>query len=243
MMGGHPSPFGLDPCDLDTAMQLLQASPSLRLEGFHFHLMSHQRDAAAQLHLIAAYLRTVQQWRHTYALGPLRVNAGGGFGVDYLAPELSFDWAGFCAGLPALLHEHGTDLHLRLEPGRYVSASCGWYLMEVLDLKRSHGAWFAVARGGTHHFRTPAAQAHDHPFRVLRGARAARVARHPGDPGRPAMHAQGCAGTRPACRRTGTGRLLGLSAGRRVCVEYFAPALSDASGAADGVFADDALHG
>ncbi|AZR35852.1 type III PLP-dependent enzyme [Xanthomonas vasicola] len=172
MMGGHPSPFGLDPCDLDTAMQLLQASPSLRLEGFHFHLMSHQRDAAAQLHLIAAYLRTVQQWRHTYALGPLRVNAGGGFGVDYLAPELSFDWAGFCAGLPALLHEHGTDLHLRLEPGRYVSASCGWYLMEVLDLKRSHGAWFAVARGGTHHFRTPAAQAHDHPFRVLRGARA-----------------------------------------------------------------------
>ncbi|RBD04978.1 siderophore biosynthesis PLP-dependent protein, partial [Xanthomonas oryzae pv. oryzae] len=170
-MGGHPSPFGLDPDDLDAAMQLLQASPSLRLEGFHFHLMSHQRDAAAQLHLIAAYLRTVQLWRHTYALGPLRVNAGGGFGVDYLAPESSFDWAGFCAGLPALLGEHGTDLRLRLEPGRYVSASCGWYLMEVLDLKRSHGAWFAIARGGTHHFRTPAAQAHDHPFRVLRGAR------------------------------------------------------------------------
>ncbi|MET3144916.1 UNVERIFIED_ORG: diaminopimelate decarboxylase [Xanthomonas axonopodis] len=158
MMGGQPSPFGLDPCDLDAAMQRLRASPSLRLEGFHFHLMSHQRNATAQLHLVAAYLRTVQQWRQTYALGPLRVNAGGGFGVDYLAPEASFDWAGFCAGLPALLREHGTDLRLRLEPGRYVSASCGWYLMEVLDLKRSHGAWFAIARGGTHHFRTPAAQ-------------------------------------------------------------------------------------
>ncbi|PPU66972.1 type III PLP-dependent enzyme [Xanthomonas pisi] len=172
MMGGQPSPFGLDPQDLDAAMQLLRASPSLRLEGFHFHLMSHQRDAGAQLHLVAAYLRTVQQWRQTYALGPLRVNAGGGFGVDYLAPEASFDWAGFCAGLPALLDEHGSALRLRLEPGRYVSASCGWYLMEVLDLKRSHGQWFAIARGGTHHFRTPAAQAHDHPFRVLRGTRA-----------------------------------------------------------------------
>ncbi|WP_017162651.1 type III PLP-dependent enzyme [Xanthomonas phaseoli] len=172
MMGGQPSPFGLDPCDLDAAMQRLRASPSLRLEGFHFHLMSHQRNATAQLHLVAAYLRTVQQWRQTYALGPLRVNAGGGFGVDYLAPEASFDWAGFCAGLPALLREHGTDLRLRLEPGRYVSASCGWYLMEVFDLKRSHGAWFAIARGGTHHFRTPAAQGHDHPFRVVRGERA-----------------------------------------------------------------------
>ncbi|MCC4620494.1 type III PLP-dependent enzyme [Xanthomonas cassavae CFBP 4642] len=172
MMGGQPSPFGLDPQDLDAAMRLLRASPSLRLRGFHFHLMSHQRDAGAQLQLIGAYLRTVQHWRQTYALGPLQVNAGGGFGVDYLAPEASFDWAGFCAGLPALLREHGSALRLRLEPGRYVSASCGWYLMEVLDLKRSHGQWFAIARGGTHHFRTPAAQAHDHPFRVLRGARA-----------------------------------------------------------------------
>ncbi|WP_448121861.1 type III PLP-dependent enzyme [Xanthomonas arboricola] len=172
MMGGQPSPFGLDPDDLDAAIQLLRASPSLRLEGFHFHLMSHQRDAGAQLHLIAAYLRTVQQWRQSYGLGPLRVNAGGGFGVHYLAPESSFDWAGFCAGLPALLHEHGSALRLRLEPGRYVSASCGWYLMEVLDLKRSHGQWFAIARGGTHHFRTPAAQGHDHPFRVLRGRHA-----------------------------------------------------------------------
>ncbi|NIJ75664.1 diaminopimelate decarboxylase [Xanthomonas campestris] len=87
MMGGQPSPVGLDPDDLDAAIQRLRASPSLRLEGFHFHLMSHQRDAGAQLHLIAAYLRIVQQWRQAYALGPLRVNAGGGFGVDYLAPE------------------------------------------------------------------------------------------------------------------------------------------------------------
>ncbi|KAB7772286.1 type III PLP-dependent enzyme [Xanthomonas maliensis] len=172
MMGGQPSPFGLDAADLDAAIQLLRGSPSLRLEGFHFHLLSHQRDAAAQLELIAAYLRTVQQWRQHYRLGPLHVNAGGGFGVDYLAPAASFDWAQFCTGLPALLHAHGEGLRLRLEPGRYVSASCGWYLMEVLDLKRSHGEWFAIGRGGTHHFRTPAAQGHDHPFLVLRGTQA-----------------------------------------------------------------------
>lgn len=172
MMGGQPSPFGLDPDDLEAALLQLRASPALELRGFHFHLMSHQRDAAAQLHLIAAYLRTVQHWRQRHGLGPLLVNAGGGFGVDYLTPEASFDWAGFCAGLPAVLHAHGDGLQLRLEPGRYVSASCGWYLMEVLDIKRSHGAWFAIARGGTHHFRTPAAQGHDHPCVVVRGTHA-----------------------------------------------------------------------
>ncbi len=115
MMGGQPSPFGLDPDDLDAALMQLRASLALELRGFHFHLMSHQRDAAAQLHLIAAYLRTVQHWRQRHGLGPLLVNAGGGFGVDYLTPEASFDWAGFCAGLPAVLHAHGDGLQLRLE--------------------------------------------------------------------------------------------------------------------------------
>lgn len=169
VMGGRPSPFGLDVDDLDAAMQVLRGASGLRLDGFHFHLLSHQRDAQLQLRLIAHYLQTVQGWRQAYALGPLTVNAGGGFGVDYADPAASFDWAAFCAGLPTLLRTHGQGLRLRLEPGRYVSAACGWYLMEVLDIKRSHGAQFAIGRGGTHHFRTPAAQGHDHPFLVLRG--------------------------------------------------------------------------
>src|SRR3712207_7815606 len=34
-------------------------------------------------------------------------------------------------------------------------------------LFRSHGRWFAVLRGGTHHFRLPAAWGYSHPFTVL----------------------------------------------------------------------------
>ncbi|MFD0592783.1 hypothetical protein ACFQZ4_09680 [Catellatospora coxensis] len=37
----------------------------------------------------------------------------------------------------------------------------------MLDLKHTHGRWFAVLRGGTHHFRLPAAWGYDHPFTVL----------------------------------------------------------------------------
>jgi diaminopimelate decarboxylase len=37
----------------------------------------------------------------------------------------------------------------------------------VLDLKHTHGRWFAVLRGGTHHFRLPAAWGYSHPFTVL----------------------------------------------------------------------------
>ena len=58
---------------------------------------------------------------------------------------------------------------LRVEPGRSVTAYCGWYCTDVLDVKRTHGSWYAVLRGGTHHLRTPVAKGHDQPFAVLPG--------------------------------------------------------------------------
>lgn len=56
---------------------------------------------------------------------------------------------------------------LRFELGRYVSAFCGYYATEVLDIKESGTRTFAIVHGGTHHFRTPYAQGHSHPFRIV----------------------------------------------------------------------------
>ncbi|MGI5159204.1 hypothetical protein [Microbispora sp. CA-102843] len=54
-----------------------------------------------------------------------------------------------------------------MEPGRALTAYCGWYLTTVLDVKRVHGERFAVLSGGTDHLRTPVTKGHDQPFAVL----------------------------------------------------------------------------
>jgi len=171
MMGGRPTPFGLDEDALPHAMQCLRTNPQLRLEGFHFHLMSHQLDVPLQLDLVRAYVEAALHWRDRYGLSFRVVNAGGGFGIDYTDHARSFDWQAFCDGLAESGMTRRHDLRIRFEPGRFVSVGCGYYVMEILDIKRNHGEPFAVARGGTHHFRTPAAQGHDHPFHVIRGDR------------------------------------------------------------------------
>ena len=58
-------------------------------------------------------------------------------------------------------------IDLIFEPGRYLTADAGWYAATVLDIKTTHGRTFAVLRGGTHHFRLPAAWGYDHPFTVI----------------------------------------------------------------------------
>lgn len=167
MMGGRPTPFGIAGDQLPGCLDWLRAHPEIRLRGFHFHLMSHQLDAAAHLRLLDAYLEQTRRWRAQYGLDTLdHINVGGGIGVNYREPEAQFDWPAFAGGLAALSARRD-GLTVRFECGRYVTAFCGYYATEVIDVKHAFDRWFVVTSGGTHHFRTPHAQGHSHPFRVL----------------------------------------------------------------------------
>ncbi|MFI0713542.1 type III PLP-dependent enzyme [Streptomyces inhibens] len=166
-MGGRPTPFGLDPDQADDVVRLLTDGtyPQLELRGIHAHLASGL-EAAEQL----AVASSIVSWsaglaaRHGITLHEVVI--GGGMAVDYAAPERRFDWAAYGAGLERLTAAR-PGLTLRIEPGRALTAYCGWYATEVLDVKHSHGEEFAVVRGGTHHLRTPATKGHDQPCTVL----------------------------------------------------------------------------
>ncbi len=158
-MTGEPTPFGVDEAELPAALALAARLPAVRVLGFHLHAVSNNLDAAAH----AVFVRESVDWsvRTAAAQGlPLSyVNVGGGLGVDYTGGT-QFDLGAFGRALP----EHPG---LVLEPGRYLAAHAGWYAAEILDVKRTHGRWFAVLRGGTHHFRLPAAWRYSHPWTVV----------------------------------------------------------------------------
>ncbi|WP_405865227.1 type III PLP-dependent enzyme [Streptomyces sp. NBC_00005] len=161
-MGGRPTPFGLDP---EQAVRVVRALsdgtyPHLELRGIHAHLASGL-EAAEQL----AVAESVVAWAMGLGVPLAEVNVGGGMTVDYTEPDNRFDWTAYGHGLTRLTEAH-PGLTLRIEPGRALTAYCGWYATEVLDVKRSHGEEFAVVRGGTHHLRTPATKGHDQPCTV-----------------------------------------------------------------------------
>ncbi|MBW5482206.1 type III PLP-dependent enzyme [Streptomyces bambusae] len=166
-MGGRPTPFGLDPADANTAVRLLTdgGHPHLELLGVHAHLASglEAPELLASAESIVAWSTDLAA-RHRVRLA--EVNVGGGMHVSYAEPARRFDWQTYGAGLGRLAAAH-PGLTLRIEPGRALTAYCGWYATEVLDVKDSHGEAFAVVRGGTHHLRTPATKGHDQPCTVL----------------------------------------------------------------------------
>ncbi|MBP2707611.1 type III PLP-dependent enzyme [Microbispora sp. RL4-1S] len=183
-MGGGATPFGMDGEGVAECLRLLATGPGaegpaahrpaphgagvhdpgrrgpVRLRGVHAHLASGLA-APALLELAEAVLA------YGRGLGLAEFNLGGGMAVDYADPDARFDWAEYGRGLRDLARPGET---LRIEPGRAMTAYCGWYLTRVIDVKRVHGERFAVLSGGTHHLRTPVTKGHDQPFAVLGGA-------------------------------------------------------------------------
>jgi diaminopimelate decarboxylase len=167
VMGGRPAPFGMDPALLGHCAQWLSAggpeASRLRLRGLHAHLASGL-EAPDLLGSAASVLAFAREWCARHGVQRPEFNLGGGMAVDYRRPGALFEWASYGRGLALAVREGET---LRIEPGRAVTAYCGWYVTRVLDVKRSHGTTFAVVAGGTHHLRTPAAKGHDQPFTVI----------------------------------------------------------------------------
>ncbi|SLM62482.1 MULTISPECIES: type III PLP-dependent enzyme [Dickeya] len=173
-MAGTPTPFGIDESELAEAVREVDNASHLQLTGFHVHAMSHQMDVWRHQQLLAFYLT---RWPHWKALSARpetvrHLNVGGGIGVAYLTPT-RFDWQALCDDLQSRLAQLRDAPLLRFEPGRFISAYCGYYAIEVLDKKHSHGKDFLVCRGGTHQFRLPVAQGHDHPVILVPRHRAA----------------------------------------------------------------------
>ncbi|MFF5296207.1 alanine racemase [Paractinoplanes globisporus] len=155
-MTGVPTPFGIEEAQLGEAMRV----PGVEVVGFHLHAVSNNLDGVAH----AAFVRSSLDWsvRTAGELGvSLRVvNVGGGFGIDYLS-SASMD----LSPLSPIVVPAGIELIF--EPGRFLAADAGSYAATVLDLKTTHGRTFAVLRGGTHHFRLPAAWGYSHPFTIV----------------------------------------------------------------------------
>ncbi|MCA1062679.1 type III PLP-dependent enzyme [Rossellomorea sp. AcN35-11] len=166
-MTGVPTQFGIEEEGIPSLLNQLSRFPYVEIEGFHFHAMSNNLDAEDHLGFIRFCKEKMLQWRSEFSLTSTVLNAGGGIGVSYQKDDEPFDWEAFSAGLHKLESSFSSNgIQLVLELGRYMVGGCGYYVAEVMDVKKNHGEYFALVRGGTHHLRLPAAWKMTHPYSI-----------------------------------------------------------------------------
>ncbi|MGH3774066.1 MAG: type III PLP-dependent enzyme [Pseudonocardiaceae bacterium] len=165
-MAGTATQFGIDETLLAQAVELAHGLAAVELRGFHLHAASNNLDAVAHARFVADSVAWCARQAARHRIDLDVIDVGGGIGVAYTGGD-GFDLPRFAAGLGAAMDQLPPGARLIFELGRFLVAEAGWYAAEVIDLKCTHGRYFAVLRGGTHHFRLPAAWGYSHPFAVL----------------------------------------------------------------------------
>jgi diaminopimelate decarboxylase len=162
--GHDAAKFGVAPAEALGAWAARDRWPSLRLDGVHLHVGSQLLDPGP-LERAADTARELaeESARRGAPLG--LVNLGGGFGVDYSGSGAEFPLEAYAARLARKME--ALKAEWVMEPGRWLVASTGVLLAEVLWVKRRGGA----TAGGSRRFVVLAAGMNDLIRPALYGAR------------------------------------------------------------------------
>lgn len=155
-MGGKPAPFGIDEEMLAGAVDHVENTRGVELQGVHLFTGTQILDAdllADQYRkCVAIAARVAQQIKRPLST----IDFGGGLGVPYYAHETELNLQRLSQAATEtvqLVKRHSLLRSARLivEPGRFLVAESGVYLTRISDIKDSRGRRFLVVDGGMHH--------------------------------------------------------------------------------------------
>jgi len=155
-MGGKPVAFGMDEDQLDAIVAELRSEPNLDIVGLHLFMGTQILDHTILLQQYTAGLEIAKHL--TTLIGrPLEtIDFGGGLGIPYFAHEQRLDLDALRVELADWVRslqgdETFAQTRFLVEPGRFLVAEAGLYVVRVSDVKTSRGKKFAIVDGGMHH--------------------------------------------------------------------------------------------
>jgi len=152
--GGEHSKHGIWHTELPQALAAIQRH-GLHLVGLHMHIGSGV-DYSHLQQVCAAMVALVKDSGCTLEA----ISAGGGLSIPYREGEARIDTAHYFSLWDAARREIAThlkrDVHLEIEPGRYLVAEAGVLLAEVRATKRQGGQHFTLVDAGFSDLMRPA---------------------------------------------------------------------------------------
>ncbi len=155
-MGGKAAAFGFDEEILPDVIAKIKGHKGLKLSGVHMFAGTQILDADVLLTQWGHGLKVAGQVAQMVGHAVETIDLGGGLGVPYFEGDRALDLSAIRAGIDALKAQKEADAgisaaHIIVEPGRFLTASAGIYLMQVRVAKQSRGERFVICNGGMHH--------------------------------------------------------------------------------------------
>ena len=173
MIGGPGAKkFGLDLASAGRVLRRKKSFPHLDICGFQVFNASNVLDASLLVENVRRVLSLSLSLSKKYDIPLHTVDFGGGFGVPYAENEKPLDLGILRKGLARIAKWTAGESRFRgtrlvFEPGRFLVAESGTYVVKVLGTKRSRGVDYVLVDGGAHHFLRPVLLQTPHGVRLV----------------------------------------------------------------------------
>jgi diaminopimelate decarboxylase len=188
MIGGPGAKkFGFDLASAERVLRRKKSFPHLEICGFQVFNASNVLDASLLVENTRRVLSLALSLSKKCDVRLNTVDFGGGFGVPYADTESPLDLGILRKGLAGIAKWAAGESRFRgtrlvFEPGRFLVAESGTYVVKVLGTKRSRSVDYVLVDGGAHHFLRPVLLQTPHRVRL--------VPRKSGGRRRPSSHSQ-----------------------------------------------------
>ncbi len=164
--------FGVDIRTAEKTLRVKEKYPHLDICGFQIFNASNVLDARLLVDNARRVLSLALSLSQKFRISLRSIDFGGGFGVPYADREEHLDLEILRKGLKRIAAEARAkglldSTRLVFEPGRFLVAESGTYVVRVLGTKRSLGVDYVLVDGGVHHFLRPVLLASPHRVRLL----------------------------------------------------------------------------
>ncbi len=164
--------FGFDLPSARKALAERKRWPHLHVCGFQVFNASNVLDAALLVENVGHVLDLALSLGRRFDVPLSSVDFGGGLGVPYADGERPLDLRLLRDGLARVAARAAREpllarTRLVFEPGRFLVAEAGEYVVRVVGTKRSRGVTYVLVDGGVHHLVRPALIGTPHRVRAV----------------------------------------------------------------------------
>lgn len=146
--------FGMDETTLERVLAMIQADDIMDVAGIHYYAGTQKKmpKIENELQQLDAYGTKLQKQYH---LSDIELEYGPGLMVSYFedanpSEPSSSDAKQQLDMLNSLLSSINAYGHISIELGRFLTADCGYYMTQIMDIKHTGKTGFVIVDGGIH---------------------------------------------------------------------------------------------
>lgn len=171
IIGGRDAKkFGVDETLAADLILRCRSLANVEFQGLHVFNATQILDYRELVANTANILRLAIDMAEKTGIRLTYVDVGGGLGIPYAPEEHELDVEALGRSFTEIYKQYDhpalRDVRWIVEPGRYISGPCGFFLCRITDIKASRGVKFLITDGGIQNFVRPALVGQSHPVRL-----------------------------------------------------------------------------